>query len=1029
MNLAQLSIKRPTFITAIVTLMLVMGFAALKKMPVDLFPDVTFPVIFIGIPYPGAAPNDIERQVMEPVEEALGGIAGLRNMTSNSLESVGLLILEFRLGSDVKDLEQQVRNRLGNIRNKLPKDTKEPIIRRFDPADQPVISLAVSSSLSDGELFDLAENTIKPQIERLNDIGQVRVIGGRKKEVQVLVDLKQLQDRRLSMLQVSNRVRETSQDVPVGKITGTMSEDIFRAIGGFNSLEDLKKVTVNFLGSDRPVLLSDIARVEMGLEDQTQIGRLNGKSALFLEVFKQSGSNTVAVSDNVKASLDKVNALLQERKIDAKIQTIRDGSKPIRMNIADVYESIILGVILTIIVVYFFLGSLRSTFITGMALPNSLLGGFIIMYVMGFSINLMTLLALSLAVGLLIDDAIVVRENIFRYLENGMKPIDAAIKGTQEVSQAVIATTLVVIAVFGPIAFLQGMVGQFFKQFGLSVVFMMLISLFDAFTVAPMLSAYMTVQHSKDKKKGFWANLVAKFDQFQTWLEDKYEETIKYTLKHKIGVIVGSVVIFIFSIVIMILYVPKTFIPANDNGEFAVTLEMPPGTSLTHMSEFTKKIEDHLSQDPMISLISTTVGSRDNEANKASLYVQLVPSKQRKLNTTEAKEKVRVELNQFRSEAFISVSDIDISGGGQKPFNLTLSGDDLDQLTKYASELKVKMEGIPDLVDVDTNFRTGKPEFHIVFDREKSEALGISTVTAGAELRARTEGVEAAVFREKNLEYNVKLRLSEDTRDISKHFEETLVPNANFNMIPLTRVARPESTVGYSQINRQNKNRFILITANLSKKGSLGNATTMIENILKKDLPPPKGVDYRYIGQAEDFKDLINNMLLAIGLAILFIYLVLASLYESFVTPFSILVALPMAISGAMLLLFVTGKSIDIFSLIGIVMLLGVVAKNSILLVDYANQLLGEGLSRDAALIKAGRVRLRPILMTSFALIAGTLPIAIGLSELGSFRQSMGLAIVGGVFSSTLLTLVVVPAVFGYVDDFRLWSRRLFGLQ
>ncbi|HEY8269847.1 MAG TPA: efflux RND transporter permease subunit, partial [Pseudobdellovibrionaceae bacterium] len=464
MNLSALSIKRPIFISCIVALMLILGVICLGKMPVDLFPDVTFPIISVQVTYPGASPIDLEKQVSKPIEDELGSLSGLKNMTSNNLDSAAIIILEFKLGTDVKEAEQQVRNRIGNIRRTLPNDIYEPVIRRFDPADQPVITLAITSNLPPGQAFDVASELIKPQFERINDVGQVTVVGGRKTEIQVLVDKNKIQDRQISMMQIAKRIEETSKDIPIGKVENSSKELLMRTSGEFSSLEAIKNVNVNFMGSDRAVLLSDVGRVERGLEDQKNMATIKGSPALLLQVFKQSGSNTVAVTDAVKKNLEKVNKYLEEKKIEAHVQVVRDMSRPIRLNVADVKESILIGIVLCVLVVFFFLGSGRSTFITGMALPNSLLGGFVVMYVMGFSINMMTLLALSLAVGLLIDDAIVVRENIFRHMEMGKDPKTAALEGTQEVAQAVVATTLVVIAVFGPISSLQGIIGQFFKQ-------------------------------------------------------------------------------------------------------------------------------------------------------------------------------------------------------------------------------------------------------------------------------------------------------------------------------------------------------------------------------------------------------------------------------------------------------------------------------------------------------------------------------------------------------------------------------------
>lgn len=1024
MNLAEFSIKRPVLITCMMVLLIVLGLMSMKKMPVDQFPDVTFPIVFAEVMYPGASPVDVERQISKVIEDEVSSLSGLETVSSYNYDSVAIIVIKFRLGIDIKEAEQQVRNRIQNVKSKFPKDAKDPVIRRFDPADQPIVTFAINSKMDAAQLYDVANEKIKPMLERVQDVGLVRIVGGRKKEIQILVNKGKLQDREISMVQVAKKIEDTSKDIPIGKYESKESETVLRTIGEFTNLNQLKDVAVNFIGSDRPVKLSEIAQIEESLEEAKRFSSINGDNAIFMQVYKQSGSNTVAVADRLKEAVGKVNELLAVQKVDAKAVMVRDSSLPIRLNVADVRESILIGILLCVIVVFFFLGSARSTFITGLALPNSLLGGFILMYYAGFSINIMTLIALSLAVGLLIDDAIVVRENIFRHLEMGKDPKTAAIEGTKEVTQAVIATTLVVIAVFGPIAFVPGIVGQFFKQFGLAVVFTMIISIFDAFTVAPMLSAYMAGKNEHVKGDGFIDRILKSFDQFQTWLENKYEATLVWTLKHKRFVIVATIVFF-FSTLYLGKFIGKTFLPPNDLGEFTVTIETPVGTSLQSTYEFSKKVESIVKAIPEVELVAMTVGSSTYESNKSDLYVGLVPAKKRRgITTTDVKEKARAGLKELQNQAIIAVTDVDISGGGQKPLNLYVVGDDLDQLAEYALALQKKIAEIPDLIDVDTNFRAGKPEYHVVFDRDRSEALGVSTVTAGAELRYRTEGYVPAVYRQNGIEYDIRLKFPDANKNLKSEFKTTFVPNQNFNMIPLSRVASPEEKVGYSQINRQNKGRFIAITANLSPKGQLGSATAEIEKMLATNMKPPVGVTYKFEGQAQDFKDLITNMSIALALGILFIYLVLASLYESFVTPFTILLALPLAISGAFAGLFIFDKSIDIFSIIGFILLMGVVAKNSILLVDYTLILMREGQNMNEALVRACRTRLRPILMTSLALIAGTLPIAIGMTALGSQRQSMGVAIIGGVISSTLLTLIVVPAAFGYIERFRVWSYK-----
>lgn len=1037
MNLAALAIKRPIFITCIVSLMLIMGYFSLKKMPVDLFPDVTFPIVFVQTIYPGASPVDMEKLVLKPIEDELGALSGLKTISSTGADTVGTVILEFYIGTDIKDAETQVREKLNNIRNKLPNEMENPVIRRFDPADQPVVRLAVSSDLDPAVLFDAVDEFVKPQFETVPGVGQVAIVGGRKREIQVLVDKSKLEARRLSILQIADKIKATSRDVPVGRLDSGKAEMTYRANGEFETVDGLRRVNISFFGSDQATPLQTIAEIKEGMVEEnsasyvlSRADQFNKRKAIFLDIFKQSGSNTVAVVDTAVARIAKVNDVLKAKGINATIERVRDTARPIRLNIADVTESIVIGIVLCILVVLFFLGSFRSTFITGMALPNSLLGGFILMYSMGFSINILTLLALSLAVGLLIDDAIVVRENIFRHLEMGKEPKVAALEGTKEVALAVIATTLVVIAVFGPIAFLDGIIGQFFRQFGLTVCFTMLISLFDAFTVAPMLSAYMAAPVDHNKKKGFWARIFEKFDSYQTKFEHFYVRVLKWVILHRLKTLVGALVVFVASMA-LVKFIPKTFLPTGDNGEFAVLMELPIGSSMTQTKAMSESIEKLLAQNPNVNLMATVVGSSTvgvSASNKAQIYVALTPSKERKgSNTSKVKDQVRELIKGQQHEAVITVGDIDIGGGSQKQFNMNFFGENLEELTAYVQKFRERFEKIPGVADVDTNFRSGKPEFHIVFDREKAENLGVSTTLAGAELRGRVEGIVASTFRREGREYDIRVRLQESDRDIRKNFDSTLVPNANMDKIPLSKVAEGVEKVAFSQINRSNKARYIQVNSGIGTGGSLGGIIEESKRLVEQDpeFKLPSGITYRFLGQAEDFQDLIANMLMAMLLGVIFIYLVLASLYESFITPFAILLALPLAICGAMIALFAFGKSIDLFSMIGIVLLLGVVAKNSILLVDYTHKLMEEGVDRTEALIEAGRVRLRPIIMTSLALIAGMIPIAYGLNEASAQRTSMGVAIIGGLISSTVLTLVVVPAAFGYIDDFRLFCLRI----
>ncbi len=1029
MTLADLSVKRPTFITCIVLLMLAVGMFSITKLGVDLFPEVNFPVVFVSTSYQGAGPSEIETLVSKPIEDELSTLQGVKRLSSVSQEGVSQVIAEFTLETDIKFAEQQVRDRVGAVKFLLPKDVKEPVIRRLDPSDQPIVILSLSSKekLSEAELYDIANEKIRSKIEQIDQVGQVYSLGARKRQIKIAFDAKKLKSRELSLTSLNQRLSTSGENIPAGKNEDLKQESVVRTLGQFESLDSIRNTLINFFGGERSLRVKDLASVEDSLEDEKSRTFINGQRSLFLYVFKQSGANTVAVVDNV---LKRVKALEPELKLmkgAPELNVVRDGSVYIKANVTDMKESITIGILLAVIVVFLFLQNARSTLITALALPNSLLGAFLLMWASGYTINLMTLLALSLSVGLLIDDAIVVRENIFRHIEMGKKPIQAALEGTKEVTQAVVATTLTVIAVFGPVAFLKGVVGQFFKQFGFVICFAMLISLFDALTIAPMLSAYFASK--KGHEKGFFERLFApilsRFEKGQVWLEEYYETLLGSVTRKPMKALLISVAIF-FLCMFTGKFVPKTFLPPQDAGEFSVDFDLPPGTSLEATSELGLKLDSVIRANSEVDLAALSVGSRNAESNVGTFYVHLTPSKSRKLNTSQVKEKIREQMKEY-AYANPKVKDYDAVGGGQRPFNLNVVSPDQESLEAYTMKLLEHLKkNEPGLKDIDINFRPGKPEVQLAMNPSRASELGVTPASLGYEMRALIEGNDVAKFRTGGVEYDVRTRLKEDQRNLKAGYQTYYVPNLNNNLVKLSDVASKIEKTGPSKVNRQDRSRYIQIQADITPGYGMGNVMGNIDTLLASDpeLKLPVGFRYAYVGQAENFKELGESMITALFFGVLFIFLVLASLYESFVTPLTIMLALPLAFCGSLVALAITQESLNIFSMIGVIMLLGVAVKNSILLVDYANHLIREGMDRSSAMIKAGKTRLRPILMTSVALIAGTIPIALGLNEASRQRTSMGIAIIGGLVSSTLLTLVVVPAAFSFVDRFRIWSNR-----
>lgn len=1034
-SFARLSINRPIFITCIVLMTMITGFIAMKKLPVDLFPDVTFPIVTVTTPYPGAGPRETEMLISKIFEEEFATISGIKTIRSINQEGVSIVVAEFNFSTDIKYAEQQVRDKVSSAKADLPDDIDEPVIRRVDPSDQPIVTIALTANLNEAELYDLANLTVKPKFEQINQVGLVEIVGGREREIRVDLDLNKMKFRQVSGIQVADALGKAGSNIPSGKIDVTKTQEtVFRTVGEFQSIKEMENTIVQFLGNDVPVVLSDVATVREGLEDEKNLAYVNGTRSLFIDIYRQTGANTVEVADNVVKQVGLLQSILSKGSDKANLTIVRDGSKAIRDNLYDVEESITIGIILTVIVVFFFLASFRSTLITSLALPNSLLGAFILLMVAGYTINVMSLLALSLAVGLLIDDAIVVRENIFRHMEMGKDARTAAIQGTEEVMLAVIATTFTVIAVFGPIAFISGVVGQFLKQFGMTVCFALIISLFDAITIAPMMSAYFAgkvVPHGHAQLgNSFYDRTVGKvlqwFNKLQDKLEDIYVTVLKVTLNNPLKMIGLGILLFALSIY-SLKYVPKTFLAPQDNGEFSVKLDLPPGTSLHEMKRVSLEVDKVIRQHKEIAVSVLTVGTKEGEANKASFYIRMVGAKERKINTIKMKETLRNELKPF-SYANIQVGDFDAVGGGQRPFNVNIIGNDEKELERISTAVFQKIKNHPALTGVDLSYRPGKPEFQVLPERHNAERMGVSTNILGMELRTLMEGQTPAVYRLKGEEYDIRVRLREDQRDVQKNFRNISVPNINNRLIPITAVSTGVSTTGPANITRQDRARYYQISADIAPDGpGMGGAMADIQNIFAKEIPLPEGMSYKFAGQAENFGEMIQSMAIASGLGILFIYLVLASLYESFITPFTIMLVLPLAICGAFFALAITGYSLDLFSMIGCIMLLGVATKNSIILVDYTSQQMDlHKMPLREAILLAGKNRLRPILMTSFALIAGFIPIAIGLNEASAQRKSMGMALIGGLISSTLLTLIIVPAAYTYIERLRVFVNRVF---
>ena len=960
--------------------------------------------------------------ITKPIEDEINTISGVKQVTSKSLEGVSMVNAEFQMDVDSRFIEQKVRDKINKIKARLPKDINDPDIVKMDPSYQPIMQLVVSGELNDGQLYDIAEQTIKPMLEQINNVGSVKIKGGRKREIQVVLDRNLLKNRDLSVMQVANKLSETGENIPGGTVSKGDRETNFRSLGEFKNPVEINQAIITQYGNELSTRVSDIGKVIDTLEDETSRVFINGKKALIIEIYRQSGTNTVAVADKIKSKIDLLQKTLSTIPGNPKISILQDSSIEVKADVKDVEETILLGILLTIVVVYFFLGNGRSTLITGLALPTSLIGSFIFMKVANFSLNMVSLMALSLAIGLLIDDAIVVRENIFRKIEGGMKAKLASIVGTKEVQLAVIATSLVVLSVFAPVGMMSGIIGKVLNQFGLTICFAMVISLLDSLTVAPMLSTYLAVKPTDRNKPSIWNQTIGRlligFESFQDWLTLKYESVLRVTTRHHLSTIGISILIFIICCS-FIVKVPFNFMPESDNGECLVSLELKSGTNLNAMNDVAKKADHIIHQNSLVDLTQMMVGGSNNEANKASIYIKL--KTKRSITTTDFKAQLREQLKVL-NHANPIVSNYGTGGPQGQPLAINLSSNNQTDLILYSQKLADIFKKDSRIRDIDTSYRLGKPEVQIKINENKAKIYGVNTKTLGNEIRAQIAGNTPVKYRENGQEYNVRVRLLESQRDLSTNYDNIYIPNVNGRLIKLTDVADIYHQNSPAAIERQDRIRYVQVSASLIPGVGFGDVMTDLTKKMDQELILPKEVHLTYSGQSEQLKDMMQSIVFAVGMGILFIYLILASLYESFVIPFTIMLALPLAICGAFVALFITHQSINLLTMLGIIMLLGVACKNSILLVDYILKLMEEGKNRTEATIEACKIRLRPILMTSFALIAGMIPVAIGISALSAQRSSMGIAIIGGVISSTLLTLVVIPSAFYYIDRFRCWS-------
>lgn len=1019
MFLTRISVSHPVFATMMMVALLVMGAFSLQRLGLDQYPNVDVPVAVVVTSYPGATPETVEMEVTRPVEDALNAIGGLDEVTSTSYEGRSVVVAKFKLEVQSSAAAQDVRDKIAPIEANFPKDVKKPVISRFDPAAEPILSLAISStSLDVPALATLAEQKVVRQLTTVAGVGQATLVGGRKRQIDVTIDETRMRALGIGVNEVVTALRAGNSNSPAGSVVDPVSERTIQIQGRIEEPEALLDMVVARRGGVA-IPLRDVATLSEGAADAENRAIYNGQTALAIDIVKVQDANTVQVVSDVRKRLDALNAELSPQNIQLRIVT--DSSIPIQESVTQVQTTLIEGAALAVAIVFLFLNSWRSTVITGLTLPIAIIGTLTVVDFLGFTLNTLSMLALTLSIGILVDDAIVVRENITRHLHMGKSHLRAALDGTGEIGLAVIATTATIVAVFLPVAFMDGIVGRFFYQFGVTVSAAVLISLFVAFTLDPMLSSvWYDPDAQADAKRGPIGRLIARFDHGFEWMAGQYRHAIDWTLRHRLVTLLVTAGIFIGSL-FMVPLVGTEFVPDADEGRFQINLTAPVGSSLDYTTAKLQQVEKALREFPEVEMLYSTINTGGAAGkHRAAILVGLVPLSAREQTPLSLAEPVRKRLS--------AIPGIEINilqnglGGGESPVQLSILGDDRAVLEKIANGLVEDMKKIPGLVEVTSSTKDVTSILSVRLKPAAASDLGIARADLAAALSALIGGEDVSKWTDAHgNSYDIVVRLPVERRSDAARLGELMITTGRTGangaplMVRLDQVADIGTVAAPAEIRRFDNRREILVSANITGR-TLGDVTETLQGLTaSRDLPA--GYRIRFGGEAETMQETVGHMGTALSMAIIFIYIVLASQFGSFLQPLAIMVSLPLSLIGVLLGLMVAGSTINMFSLIGFIMLMGLVTKNGILLVDFANRERRRGLTLNEALANAGVIRFRPIIMTTLAMIFGMIPLGLAVGGGGAQRAPMAHAVVGGLISSTLLTLIVVPVILSYIDS------------
>jgi HAE1 family hydrophobic/amphiphilic exporter-1 len=1060
----RVSLHNPVFATMVMMAIVVLGLFSYQRLQVDQYPSIDFPVVVVTADYPGASPEIVESEVTKKIEEGVNSIAGINALTSRSYEGQSVVIIEFQLHIDGRKAAEDVREKVALLRPLLRTEVKEPRVLRFDPSSRAVWSLAVlpdatpgkdnakTPLLSDVELTNWADQVLRKRLENVRGVGSVTVVGGTKREINIYLNPQALEAFGITPEQVATAVRNENQDLPVGAIRALEQERVVQIQARVKRPEDFGRIIVA-RKNGAPVRVEQLAQVVDGAQETESLALFNGERTLLLSVQKSQDENTIAVIDGLLKTVAEMKPLLPP---GVRLEPVTDGSRQIRVAVDNVRQTLFEGALLTILIVFLFLNSWRSTVITGLTLPIALIGTFLFMNLFGFTINMITLMALSLCVGLLIDDAIVVRENIVRHVQMGKTPYQASLDGTEEIGLAVLATTLSIVAVFLPIGFMGGIIGKFFHEFGITIVASVMISMFVSFTLDPMMSSVWhdpSIEAHGLKPDGTSARPLTLYDktigrvtgwvdEATEWLVEAYQSILRWALVHKIKTLLLALAIFVTS-VFMVPLLGTEFVPKADFSETSLNFYTPMGSSLEVTEAKARQVAGIVREFPEVRYTLATINT-GNAAGKSyvSLYVRMVDRKDRSRSVDEMSHVLRERLKQVPGITVTHVGLLD-PVGGQKQIEFSLQGPDLAELDRITRLVMAKLQPIAGLVDLDSSAKPNKPTLEVAVNRDAASDLGLGISQIGSALRTLVAGQTVGNWRAPDDQtYDVNVRLAPQARNNPDDLQRvpfTVGTNADGSprVVRLNQVATVKESTGPNQINRRDLTREVSINANVYNRSG-GEVSADIKAALETISFPP-GYRYQFGGSTKNMSESFGYAISALVMAIVFIYMILASQFKSFLQPLALMTALPLTLIGVVLALLMFRSTLSMFSVIGVVMLMGLVTKNAILLVDFAIRAREPGvdiegravagLERNAALLMAAKVRLRPILMTTLAMIFGMLPLALALSEGSEQRAPMGQAVIGGVITSSLLTLVVVPVVYCYMDDLAQWLRRLWGTK